>query len=111
MSTPLTGLTGTNTGLVSQVDLAGVQAALSIQIASKADASNVYTQSQVNSLVSTLETQSDLAAKLSTVASVSALQATQAQVALNSTNISALQAQVAADVSQAQLQSLSLIHI
>jgi len=57
----LTGITSTQTGLVSSVDLAGVQAALSIQIAAKADASSVYTQNQVNTLVSGLETQADLA--------------------------------------------------
>ena len=100
----LTGITSTQTGLVSSVDLAGVQAALSIQIAAKADASSVYTQNQVNTLVSGLETQADLASKLSAKADLSTLNSTQAQLNAAQTTISSLQGQVAADVSQTQLQ-------
>ena len=101
----LTGLTNTQTGLVSSVDLAGAVASLNIAIASKADAASVYTQGQVNTLVSGLETQADLTSKLSTKADASALQTTQAQLNQATANIGTLQAQVAADVTQAQLQS------
>ena len=87
------------------MDLAGAVASLNIAIASKADANSVYSQGQINTLLQGLESQSDLASKLSNLASVSALQNTQSQVALNTSSISALQAQVAADVTQTQLQA------
>ena len=67
----LTGLTNTQTGLVSSVDLAGAVASLNIAIASKADASSVYSQGQINTLISGLETQADLSSKLSTKADLS----------------------------------------
>ena len=87
------------------MDLAGVVASLNIAIASKADSNSVYSQGQINTFLQNLETQSDLASKLSNLASVSALQNTQSQVALNTSSISAIQAQVAADVTQTQLQA------
>ena len=85
----LTGITNTQTGLVSSVDLAGAVASLNIAIASKADTNAVYSQGQVNSLLQGLESKSDVTSKLSTLASISALQSTQSQVTLNSSSISA----------------------
>ena len=101
----LTGITLTQTGLVSSVDLAGVQAALSIQIAAKADSSNVYSTRQVDAIVSSLQTQSDSSSKLSGKADVSTLQSTQAQVTSIASSVASLQSGVAAGVTQTQLAS------